>query len=84
MARGCASGRHEQSPTQICRVTKRKRDRAANLRLRSKYTRTMRVVDSTFYFFLRHVDKNDVLSNIENPLDRLELRGKVNQTFLGE
>jgi len=44
----------------------------------------MRVVDSTFYFFLRHVDKNDVLSNIENPLDRLELRGKVDQTLLGK
>jgi len=41
-------------------------------------TRTMRVVDSTFYFFLRHVDKNQVLSNIENPIDRLERRGKLN------
>ena len=40
-------------------------------------TRTMRVVDSTFYFFLRHVDKNQVLSNIENPIERLERRGKV-------
>jgi hypothetical protein len=39
-------------------------------------TRTMRVVDSTFYFFLRHVDKNYVLGNIENPIDRLERRGK--------
>lgn len=39
-------------------------------------TRTMRVVDSTFYFFLRHVDKSQVLKNIENPLDRLERRGK--------
>jgi hypothetical protein len=47
-------------------------------------TRTMRVVDSTFYFFLRHVDKNDVLSNIENPLDRLELRGKLDETSYGE
>ena len=40
-------------------------------------TRTMRVVDSTFYFFLRHVDRNQVLKNIENPLDRLERRGKL-------
>ena len=40
-------------------------------------TRTMRVVDSTFYFFLRHVDKTQVLRNIENPIDRLERRGKL-------
>jgi hypothetical protein len=39
-------------------------------------TRTMRVVDSTFYFFLRHVDKHKVLNNIENPIDRAERRGK--------
>jgi hypothetical protein len=35
-------------------------------------TRTMRVVDSTFYFFLRHVDKSKVLGNLESPLERLE------------
>lgn len=45
-------------------------------------TRMMRVVDSTFYFFLRHVDKNQVLSNIENPIDRLERRGKVDPSRL--
>jgi hypothetical protein len=39
-------------------------------------TRTMRVVDSTFYFFLRHVDTNRVLSNIENPIERAERRGR--------
>jgi hypothetical protein len=39
-------------------------------------TRTMRIVDSTFYFFLRHVDKNEVLKNIENPVDRLTARSK--------
>lgn len=39
-------------------------------------TRTMRVVDSTFYFFLRHVDKNRVLSHIENPIYRIERRGR--------
>jgi hypothetical protein len=39
-------------------------------------SRTMRVVDSTFYFFLRHVNKNKVLSNIESPIARLERRGK--------
>jgi hypothetical protein len=39
-------------------------------------TRTMRVVDSTFYFFLRHVDTSKVLSNIENPIERAERRGK--------
>ena len=41
-------------------------------------TRTMRVVDSTFYFFLRHVDKNEVLRNIESPIDRL--KAKHNRT----
>ena len=40
-------------------------------------TRMMRVVDSTFYFFLRHVDKNRVLSNIENRVDRPERRAKL-------
>jgi hypothetical protein len=35
-------------------------------------TRTMRIVDSTFYFFLRHVDKAKVLGNLESPLERLE------------
>lgn len=35
-------------------------------------TRTMRVVDSTFYFFLRHVDRAKVLGNLESPLERLE------------
>lgn len=39
-------------------------------------TRTMRIVDSTFYFFLRHVDKNKVLAHIENPIDRLERRSR--------
>jgi hypothetical protein len=33
-------------------------------------TRTMRVIDSTFYFFLRNVNKNDVLKNMENPINR--------------
>ena len=37
-------------------------------------SRTMRVVDSTFYFFLRHVDKSRVLSNIESPIARLARR----------
>jgi hypothetical protein len=32
----------------------------------------LRVVDSTFYFFLRHVDKSKVLGNLESPLERLE------------
>lgn len=40
-------------------------------------TRTMRVVDSTFYFFLRHVDKNKVLNDIESPIDRIERRAKA-------
>jgi hypothetical protein len=35
-------------------------------------SRTMRVVDSTFYFFLRHVDKSEVLKNIENPVERVK------------
>jgi hypothetical protein len=42
-------------------------------------TRTMRVVDSTFYFFLRHVNRDEVLANIESPLDRLE-----RQRIMGE
>jgi hypothetical protein len=33
-------------------------------------TRMMRVVDSTFYFFLRHVNRDEVLAHIENPIDR--------------
>jgi hypothetical protein len=41
-------------------------------------TRTMRVVDSTFYFFLRHIDKDQVLNNIENPLNRLKAQGELN------
>ena len=32
-------------------------------------TRTIRVVDSTFYFFLRNVNRKEVLENINNPLD---------------
>ncbi len=40
-------------------------------------TRTMRVVDSTFYFFLRHVDKDKVLNDIENPIDRIERKTKA-------
>ncbi|MGA9911597.1 MAG: hypothetical protein WBR17_03545 [Paraburkholderia sp.] len=47
-------------------------------------SRTMRVVDSTFYFFLRHVDRNAVLSNIESPLDRLKLaRPAAENTGIG-
>ena len=33
--------------------------------------RTMRVVDSTFYFFLRNSNREDVLASIENPLERI-------------
>jgi hypothetical protein len=44
-------------------------------------TRTMRVVDSTFYFFLRHVDKDNVLSHIENPIER---RGKIDLPLVAE
>jgi hypothetical protein len=33
-------------------------------------TRTMRVIDSTFYFFLRHVDKEQVVRNLQNPIER--------------
>ena len=45
-------------------------------------TRTMRVVDSTFYFFLRHVDKAKVLSQLENPINRLEHRRKSELQFV--
>ena len=33
-------------------------------------TRMMRVIDSTFYFFLRHVNKEAVLANLQNPMER--------------
>ena len=32
-------------------------------------TKTIRVVDSTFYFFLRNVDRQDVLKNINDPTE---------------
>ena len=32
-------------------------------------TKTMRVVDSTFYFFLRNVDREEILNSISNPLE---------------
>ena len=31
--------------------------------------RTVKVIDSTFYFFLKNVDSTDVLANIPNPLN---------------
>lgn len=33
-------------------------------------TRMMRVIDSTFYFFLRHVDRAEVIRNLQNPVER--------------
>ena len=33
-------------------------------------TRMMRVIDSTFYFFLRHVNKEEVIANLQNPMER--------------
>lgn len=32
-------------------------------------TKTMRVVDSTFYFFLRNADRQNIAENLINPLD---------------
>lgn len=43
-------------------------------------TRTMRVVDSTFYFFLRHVDKSRILSNIESPVERVRRKAPQSHT----
>lgn len=31
--------------------------------------RTVNITDSTFYFFLKHCDKEEIIENIENPLD---------------
>jgi hypothetical protein len=33
-------------------------------------TRMMRVIDSTFYFFLRHVNREEVAKNLQNPIER--------------
>jgi hypothetical protein len=33
-------------------------------------SRMMRVIDSTFYFFLRHVDRDAVKKNLQNPIER--------------
>jgi len=35
-----------------------------------KTTQTLRVIDSTFYFFLRNCNRSDILSSIPNPLQR--------------
>lgn len=34
-----------------------------------KNNRTMRVVDSTFYFFLKNINRDEVLANLNNPVD---------------
>lgn len=35
--------------------------------------KVMKVIDSSLYFFLKHCDRDDILSDIPNPIDDLEL-----------